>query len=451
MVNRYPSSLIQRFTRYLAQRVEDYGAQYMTYGLFGLMNAPGYYLIWRYVAQQPYESGGLRLVCLVLCAILAAHKQWPQRLKLLLPLYWYLTILVTLPYFFTILLLLNHSSAIWMTNTVVMIFFTLLLVDSRSAIVLLIGGGLLGIATVIGVFHQPLTLAYLMDYRGFLLTILISVVIGTLFAHNRENFEQLKRQAIECREKNLFIENMSHDLRTAITGILSVLEADRQQLPPDHPIQQTLDQVYQAAHQIHQFHEHLLEIAQQPDENEREQQTVFSIPSLVSAVEQLFTPALQQKGLQYTRHATTSVNRIKGHANVIQRTPIHLVGNAIKFTTHGDIQIHYGMTSRLKHRHQLVIEVRDRGCGIAPADQKRIFHPFTKLIPSYRQSHYQGAGLGLSLARKMVEEIGGTLHVASAGKNLGSTFTCTVPVERIQSVESNRASAEKTIRSTPHV
>ncbi|HET9623834.1 MAG TPA: response regulator [Kofleriaceae bacterium] len=100
----------------------------------------------------------------------------------------------------------------------------------------------------------------------------------------------------------------------------------------------------------------------------------------------------------------------------------NLISNALKFTRRGAVQV-----SATVHGDELALTVRDSGIGIAPADHSRVFEEFTQLdSPLQRQT--RGTGLGLPLAKKLAESLGGGITLDST-PNVGSTFTVTLPME----------------------
>ena len=100
---------------------------------------------------------------------------------------------------------------------------------------------------------------------------------------------------------------------------------------------------------------------------------------------------------------------------------INLLGNAIKFTPDGGT-----ITLSVSASDQLIIKVIDTGIGISKADQKRIFQDFVQLDSALHR-HHEGTGIGLTLTRRLVELMEGTLTLESAPKK-GSTFTVSLPV-----------------------
>jgi len=433
-------SLFRHLQQVTVERVRRHGAPYRLYGWFGLLNAPLYYLIWHYATPESYENGWLRLFSAMLCLLLILHRYWPKKWQPWLPLYWYTTLFLTLPFFFTFMLIMNEGSALWVANNIVIVFFILLLVDYLSAIILLVSGSVLGTGVALMLLSSaPVdVITTLFHYRGFLITYVIAMIIGTLFSHNRERIEALMRRTIrleaECQEKSHFIANLSHDLRTPLSGLLSLSELESQRLPAQHPLKETLFIVHQSAQQLHQLFENLLETAKLNHTAKQTKREPFCIETIINQVLQLFQPALKSKGLAHEIIAEKSAvyQPLEGYSLLIERTLINLVSNAIKFTDHGKITIAYRVDSLRHGNAELIIKIRDTGRGIAQSDQAHIFKSFRQVIPAYQQPYYSGIGLGLHNAKKMVEIMGGKLEVSSEGEGCGSTFICTLPVKRIE-------------------
>lgn len=418
----------------VSKRVGELGAPYALYGYFGCLNAPLYFLIWRYVNPEIYENGDLRVLCVLLCIPLILHRRWPETWRKWLPLYWYATLLITLPAFFTCLLVMNQGSPMWMANHIVMVFFVLLLVDSISALWLLSLGTVLGIAFagVLSPHHMIALQTHL--YPGFPITYAISVVIGLLFCRNREQLEKITcknlQLAAECAEKELFIANLSHDLRTPLTGLVGMADYALQAITPQHPHYDTLHIMHQSAEQLHHFCENLLDSAKliqadpTPPPAER-----FTMQPLAKRIAHLLQPALTRKKLTLNIQAsdTDQTRPLIGHPNWITLILIHLINNAIQFTETGTITL--GWEIQGKHKQdKLILTVCDTGQGMTEATQSQIFKAFKQAKPAYKQPTYTGAGLGLYQVKTRVQRLGGNVFVKSEGLGCGSMFTCLLPV-----------------------
>jgi two-component system phosphate regulon sensor histidine kinase PhoR len=120
---------------------------------------------------------------------------------------------------------------------------------------------------------------------------------------------------------------------------------------------------------------------------------------------------------------------VLGDEAALRRVFQNLIGNAIKYGERGGwIGISAGQTDR-----EVSITIADRGLGIAPAEQPRIFDPFYR-APEVVEAQIQGAGLGLSLVRRIVEAHGGRVAVQSS-PGVGSQFIVALPIAREEPVE----------------
>jgi signal transduction histidine kinase len=141
------------------------------------------------------------------------------------------------------------------------------------------------------------------------------------------------------------------------------------------------------------------------------------VKSVVTATEPLATA----KGLKFTAVLEELMPMAHGDARSVSQILLNLVGNAIKFTDQGEVEI------RAKtDEGQFVLTVRDTGPGIPDADQERIFGEFQQIDNSNTRKK-GGTGLGLAISKRMVEMQGGTISVDSV-LGQGSTFRVVLPV-----------------------
>ena len=115
--------------------------------------------------------------------------------------------------------------------------------------------------------------------------------------------------------------------------------------------------------------------------------------------------------------------KVKGDRDAIMQVVTHLIDNAFKYSDAAQpITLKLGQTDGWA-----VIQVCDKGCGIALVDQPRIFEPFYRVDPSRTRST-GGVGLGLSIVKSLIEGMGGQVTVQST-PGIGSTFTLTLPLQ----------------------
>ncbi|WP_298627076.1 ATP-binding protein [uncultured Legionella sp.] len=234
--------------------------------------------------------------------------------------------------------------------------------------------------------------------------------------------EQAKKQAEAANAaKTEFIANMSHDIRTPLTGVIGLSEILEQNLqdPKDK----------EKAHMLHNSGEELLQMlndilddvrADNLSESDVKSES-FDVHQCIHDLIRLESPATALKNLSLKAEIASNVPcYIKSDYNKIQRILLNLTGNAIKFTQSGCITLsieclhHEGDTVHLK------FSVSDTGIGIPETVQALVFNQFFKVSSSYNGS-YSGHGLGLHIAQTYVELLGGHITLTSK-EGVGSTF-----------------------------
>jgi signal transduction histidine kinase len=146
----------------------------------------------------------------------------------------------------------------------------------------------------------------------------------------------------------------------------------------------------------------------------------FDLGTLAKDVTNELRPQAQRKSLELETKTTRDRISIESDPKLIRLVLVNLVSNALKFTEHGKIAVSVSTEGDSR-----VVRVTDSGTGIAADEQKRIFEPFQNIEPT-KHKHLPGVGLGLSLARQIVDNLGGHIAVRSElGK--GSTFEVSLP------------------------
>lgn len=262
---------------------------------------------------------------------------------------------------------------------------------------------------------------------------------------------QRAREAAELASeaKSRFLAVVSHELRTPLNGVMGVLQllddgrlkaAQRRHLMTAAVSGETLIALIDA----------ILEYARLDAGTEVLDRRIFHLGQLIAAAADLLRPQAAAKGLILAVNvAPSAAHHVSGDAVRLNRVLLNLLGNAVKFTETGRIDITAALEDDDVHKHfaqkkdaqaWLRLSVRDTGIGIASDMQARIFEDFVQADDSIAR-RFGGTGLGLAISRRLARLMGGELSVESAlGK--GSTFTLCVPLEHATAAAPSRPVAE---------
>ncbi len=226
--------------------------------------------------------------------------------------------------------------------------------------------------------------------------------------------------------KSAFLATMSHEIRTPLNAILGNLELlERSGLQPAQS--ERLRAVTSSSATLLEIINDILDFSKV----ESGQMSVESIPfDLAEAARQVvavFTPAAQAKGLELDCSIDDGLApRYLGDPTRIRQIMFNLVGNAIKFTSHGDVLLEVYRQDDDAPDTPIVIGVSDTGIGMTPAQQAVLFRPFTQADSSIAR-RYGGTGLGLALCGRLATLMHGSIAVTSKPQE-GSTFLVTLPL-----------------------
>ena len=248
----------------------------------------------------------------------------------------------------------------------------------------------------------------------------LAIQNARLFREIADKSEQL---ALASQHKSQFLANMSHELRTplnAILGYAELLVDGIYGVLPDRP-KGVLERIQNNGKHLLALINDVLDLAK----IEAGQLTLtledYSLPEVVKAVVTATEPLATSKGLKFTAVLQDNLPMAHGDARRVSQVLLNLVGNAIKFTDKGEVEIR-----GIMDKGQFVLTVRDTGPGIPDADQERIFGEFQQIDNSNTRKK-GGTGLGLAISKRMVEMQGGTISVDSV-LGQGSTFRVVLPV-----------------------
>ena len=295
----------------------------------------------------------------------------------------------------------------------------------------------------------------------------------------RETLEQMEIQNVEldlakkraqeaARIKSEFLANMSHELRTPLNGVIGFtrLTLKTELTPTQHDHLSTIER---SANNLLAIINDVLDFSKLEAGKLLLESIPFPLRNSLDEVVTLLAHSAHDKGLELTLNIKNDVpDNVIGDPLRLQQVITNLVGNAIKFTENGNIDVLVEQRAISNNKVQIEVQIRDTGIGIPERDQSRLFQAFRQADASISRRH-GGTGLGLVITQKLVREMGGDISFHSQ-PNRGSTFwfninldlnlnvvsdsldTRSLTGKRIAYVEANAAAAQATLdmlASTP--
>ncbi len=253
----------------------------------------------------------------------------------------------------------------------------------------------------------------------------------------------LVRELKEATEtKSAFLANMSHEIRTPLHGILGItsllLEASEDS--KDQKYFQTIDH---SARTLLQIINDILDLSRIEADRFEPEIEQFSIKDVVENIVGLLAPVAIEKGVTLSVLMGENVpSDLKGDSRRLMQILVNLVGNALKFTGAGSVELKISMQDAVESGFLLLFEVTDTGIGISEESQVGIFNDFSQVDDSISR-RFGGTGLGLSVSKSIVELLSGEIGVQST-EGEGSRFWFRLPFEAA-SVERTGAGLMSTV------
>ncbi len=237
-----------------------------------------------------------------------------------------------------------------------------------------------------------------------------------------------------------FVANMSHEIRTPMNGVLEMLDLlSETKMTPTQ--QDWVETAHRSAEALLEIINDILDLSKLEAGKVEVEQVDFNLVDLVEDICALLAGRAHTNGLELNCLLPVPMPlRWRGDPMRIRQVLTNLIGNAVKFTEHGEVSVSVTRPAIGDNRVGLRFEIHDTGIGIAEETQKQLFQPFSQ-ADSATSRRFGGSGLGLFISKKLVELMGGIIGLKSAlGK--GTCFWFTLPLEQSDSPDTLEPSCD---------
>lgn len=219
--------------------------------------------------------------------------------------------------------------------------------------------------------------------------------------------------------KQKFLANMSHEIRTPLQSIIGFAE---QAKSSNQSNKETINTIFNASKHLLQVVNEVLDYSKISSGKITLNIAPFNMNKLINEVADVYEKSAKEKGIIFNIENNNPSTILKGDAFRIKQILFNLLGNALKFTKHGEISLRV-----FTDKQYTVFEVIDSGVGISENQIKSIFNEFEQASEQVA-STYGGSGLGLTIVQQLVQQMHGEIKVTSTPQK-GSTFTISIPLQ----------------------
>jgi hypothetical protein len=418
-----------------AKESEDF---FVVFGYATIVCYLGFYIFNVIIASPTgYENLTLRLTITALGLGLILKDYWPESAKQFMPMYWYLTLVYSLPFFFFFMLFHNPESNIWQINGLVGIVSLTFFVNWIAYIILVSSGILLAYLAFYFTTDNPILSSNLIAIFGSYSAPIYYLLLcsnkkrklyqNKILIEERENNIKLTKKSKELEKalaiKTDFLSNISHEVRTPINGVVTLSE-----LLLENWYEYSESERYKGIKIVAQSGKRLLMVMNSILDLSKFTSGRMNMKMVESSLEESLREMIiecESLYLNQYKDIVIETNIQMGLDSTVIMDPEriaqvlrNLMGNAFKFTKAGKIKI-----SLRTQGKNLEVVIEDEGIGIPEEELEEIFNPFVQ--SSKTKNYADGTGLGLSICKEIITAHNGKIWAEN--KIIGSSFHFILP------------------------
>lgn len=288
-------------------------------------------------------------------------------------------------------------------------------------------------------------------------------IIGSIGVHlditDRKKLEKALEKARDkaqeaSKTKELFLANMSHEIRTPLNIILGMTRLIKKENLNERLVEYVNHSQYAANHLLAIIND-ILDISKIEFGEMKLQLNPFNLYSLSNAIESIFTPNAEEKGLNFNYSISDNISdSLLGDDLRVRQVLINLIGNSIKFTDKGYVSLKVSLLKESKETQTISFEIKDSGIGMSEEFINHIFDKFSQEANKANRK-YAGTGLGMAICRDLLALMNSQLKIESF-RGRGTTISfdiefkksinnSSLPLTKISNLELNNISSKKVL------